>query len=176
MVEPSPSPSPEHPSKGRMLLGAVVLVAGQCLTVFLPAIAESGFSVEMKGFLAGALYFVLPELCFMAAVAIWGKPGFELIKGTALGFLGRMVPSAVVGGARYRVGLAMFVVPIVLAWLAPFLARADGSPVVTLPVAVAGDVVFVSSFFVLGGEFWDKFRALFVPGAVASFPAAARES
>ena len=27
---------------------------------------------------------------------------------------------------------------------------------------VAADLVFISSFFVLGGDFWDKVRALFV--------------
>jgi hypothetical protein len=29
--------------------------------------------------------------------------------------------------------------------------------------------VFISSFFVLGGDFWDKFRALFVYHATAHF-------
>jgi len=41
---------------------------------------------------------------------------------------------------------------------------------------VGGDVVFVASFFVLGGEFWDKLRALFVHGARAVFPNTAEES
>ena len=36
---------------------------------------------------------------------------------------------------------------------------------------VGGDVVFFSSLFVLGGDFWDKLRALFVHGARAVFPA-----
>jgi hypothetical protein len=35
---------------------------------------------------------------------------------------------------------------------------------------VASDLMFVSSLFVLGGEFWDKLRALFVHGAKARFP------
>jgi hypothetical protein len=35
---------------------------------------------------------------------------------------------------------------------------------------VACDLMFVSSLFVLGGEFWDKLRALFVHGAKARFP------
>ena len=160
------------PSRGRMLLGAAVLIAGQLVTVFLPAIAASDLSLELKGFLAGALYFVVPEICFMAAVAIWGKPGFEVLKGTVFGFLGRVVPTAVVGNARYRVGLAMFVVPLLVGWVSPFLTTSSGSPVVTVPFSIAFDVVFLASFFVLGGEFWDKFRALFVPSAVARFPAA----
>jgi hypothetical protein len=35
---------------------------------------------------------------------------------------------------------------------------------------VGGDVVFVTSLFVLGGDFWDKLRSLFVHGARAVFP------
>jgi hypothetical protein len=34
---------------------------------------------------------------------------------------------------------------------------------------IAADLVFVASFFVLGGEFWEKLRALFVHGARAVF-------
>jgi hypothetical protein len=30
--------------------------------------------------------------------------------------------------------------------------------------------MFFASFFVLGGEFWDKLQALFVYGASAAFP------
>jgi hypothetical protein len=32
---------------------------------------------------------------------------------------------------------------------------------------IGGDVLLVSSLFVLGGEFWDKLRALFVHDARA---------
>jgi len=41
--------------------------------------------------------------------------------------------------------------------------------------AVSGDAIFVASFFVLGGEFWDKLRALFVHGARTVFPSTERE-
>jgi hypothetical protein len=30
---------------------------------------------------------------------------------------------------------------------------------------IGGDVVFLASFFVLGGNFWDKLQALFIHGA-----------
>jgi len=39
--------------------------------------------------------------------------------------------------------------------------------------ALTGDVMFFASLFVLGGHFWDKFRALCVHGARARFPVAA---
>ncbi len=34
-----------------------------------------------------------------------------------------------------------------------------------------GDLLLVASLFVLGGEFWDKLKSLFVYGAKVQFPA-----
>ena len=34
---------------------------------------------------------------------------------------------------------------------------------------IISDLVLAISLFVLGGEFWDKLRALFIPGATAKF-------
>jgi hypothetical protein len=36
--------------------------------------------------------------------------------------------------------------------------------------AIGGDLLFVASLLVLGGNFWDKLRSLFVYDAVAHFP------
>lgn len=66
--------------------------------------------------------------------------------------------------------LVMFVVPILLAWGTPYLAAVTSETFVRTPHAIAGDVVFLASFFVLGGDFWDKIRSLFVRRAVAGFP------
>ena len=43
--------------------------------------------------------------------------------------------------------------------------------------ALAGDIMLIASLFVLGGDFWDKLRSLFVYDARATFPVqAAAES
>jgi hypothetical protein len=36
-------------------------------------------------------------------------------------------------------------------------------------IIIASDVVFIASLFVLGGDFWDKLRALFTYRAKARF-------
>ena len=65
----------------------------------------------------------------------------------------------------------MFTLPLLVAWLAPYLGHhLPGYGAHRLVWAIAGDLVFVASFFVLGGEFWDKLRGLFVHGARAVFP------
>jgi hypothetical protein len=39
-----------------------------------------------------------------------------------------------------------------------------------LQISIASDIVFVSSLFVLGGEFWDKLRGLFIHEAGMTLP------
>ncbi|MNL83943.1 hypothetical protein D3C87_2117440 [compost metagenome] len=34
-----------------------------------------------------------------------------------------------------------------------------------------GDLMFFASFFVLGGNFWEKIRALFIRGSRVAYPA-----
>ncbi len=39
-----------------------------------------------------------------------------------------------------------------------------------LVMNLIADFLFVASFFILGGDFWDKFRALFIYEAKAQIP------
>ena len=62
--------------------------------------------------------------------------------------------------------VVMFTLPLVFGWLAPYLR--DYFPDYNMhPIAfgLVGDFLFVGSLFVLGGEFWDKLRALFIHNA-----------
>jgi hypothetical protein len=64
----------------------------------------------------------------------------------------------------------MFVLPLLAGWLHPYLA--ERLPAIFdrgSAIHVAGDLLFISSFFVLGGDFWDKVRALFIYRATAQF-------
>jgi hypothetical protein len=67
-----------------------------------------------------------------------------------------------VSRTRYRVGLAMFLSPLVFGWLTPYVeGHIPGYDAYRVFFGVAGDVLLLSSLFVLGGDFWDKIRALF---------------
>ena len=74
----------------------------------------------------------------------------------------------------FVIGLVMFVLPLLLGWVYPYVAELrDGLPRTPITLAVIGDLVLLASLFVLGGEFWDKIRSLFVREATARFPPAA---
>ncbi len=105
------------------------------------------------------------------AIAIMGKLGFETMKHRIFGFLKKHGPADRVSLARHRIGLVMFVMPLLFGWLSPYLQglfpQIDAHRNL---LAITGDLLLVGSLFVLGGDFWDKVRSLFVHDAIAVLP------
>ena len=115
-----------------------------------------------------AVGVILQKVLFVAAVTLLGKAGFAVLKAK---LFHKLTPPAEVGPARYRVGLVMFCLPLVLSFLETALSHATPHLVANrLWVDVALDAMLVASVFVLGGNFWEKLRALFVADARAVFP------
>jgi hypothetical protein len=148
------------------MLSIIVPAAG------VPLVASLSLSATMKASSSGAL-LMGGELIGIAAVAIMGKPGYLYIKTRLFGFLKRYGPPREVSRARYNLGLVMFCIPILFAWLSMYIANYipwfAQNP---LPYAIGGDLLLLASLFVLGGRFWDKVRSLLVHDAVAKFPEA----
>ena len=108
----------------------------------------------------------VPELLWIIAVSFMGKEGFNYIKTRVFGFLKKLAPHDRVSKTRYRIGLVMFVVPLFFGWLGPYFThKISAYETHRFTVSLAGDIIFLLSFFVLGGDFWDKIRALFMHGA-----------
>lgn len=162
------------PPRGRLLVGAGVLIFGWLCPLFVPLVVSSNLSAEWKTVFSGLLLLGIPELFTLAAVAVLGKTGFEYLKGVLFGLLRRLAPPDAVSLTRYRIGLVMFLLPLLFAWISAYVPNhIPGFAANPIAFAVIGDVMFATSLFVLGGDFWDKFRALFVHGARARFPEAA---
>lgn len=151
--------------KGRLILGVSILVIGFMSPLLIPLVTGTSWSVGVKTTVSGLLAFGIPEVFMLIAVAIMGKQGYEYIKEKAFKYLKRFAPPDTVTLIRYRIGLAMFSLPLLLGWLQPYLGHYF-SFLNQLPVwqYVVGDIIFFTSFFVLGGDFWDKFSGLFNHG------------
>jgi len=130
--------------------------------LLIPLVTNSNWSVGLKTTISGLLAFGIPELFMIIAVAVMGKQGYEFLKEKALGFLKQFTPSDKVSLTRYRIGLVMFSVPIIIGITEPYLELYFPF-IKELPIwfIIISDIVFVSSFFVLGGDFWDKLSGLF---------------
>ena len=150
--------------------GVALFVLGLICPVFVPLVVATGLPASWKAILSGALALGIPEVLWLAAVAIMGKTGFDYLKQRVFGFLKRHAPPEQVSRTRYRIGLVLFLVPFVLAWVQPYASTVvEALDEYRIAVGVGGDVLLLVSLFVLGGEFWDKVRALFVHGARAKF-------
>lgn len=138
-----------------------------------PLVASMPLSLNEKTVISG-ICLAVGELSLPVAIAILGKPGYAWIKSLVFGALKKIAPPSEVGPMRYRIGLFMFIAPLLLAWLEPYVGHHIGvNPENRLTIALFGDALLVASMFVLGGNFWDKVRALFVHDAVVQFRVAA---
>jgi hypothetical protein len=159
----------DRAQKTRLVQGLSVFVIGWGLAIGLvPMVGSMDLTPATKSILV----FGVPKLLFLIAVAIMGKPGFAFLKSLVKGQLKRLAPPATVSPLRYRIGLVMFVSVIVLSWISPYVAGeltplSQAQPQL---VAALGDLLLVVSLFVLGGDFWDKLRALFIRDAKVVFP------
>lgn len=159
----------DRAQKKRLVQGVLVFAIGWGLALgMVPMVGGMDLTPALKS----VLIFVVPKLLFLIAVAIMGKPGFAFLKSLIKGQLKRLAPPAAVSPLRYRIGLAMFVSVIVLSWIGPYLAPELTPLRQAHPrlVAALGDLVLVVSLFVLGGDFWDKLRALLIRDAKVVFP------
>jgi hypothetical protein len=137
---------------------------------FDPRCSRNFTSDPVKTIISGLLAVGIPELFTVVAVAFMGKSGYNLIKARIFTFLKKHGPPDRVSPTRYRIGLVMFVLPVLFGWLGPYVAhQIPGYESHRFVVSVIGDVMFITSFFVLGGDFWDKIKALFIRNARAQF-------
>lgn len=155
---------PEGLTKGRFIWGVSFFVIGQATTLLIPLVSSSGLSELWKAILSGTLFFVTPQLGIVLAVAVLGKAGYSYLKGIIFKWFRRYaLPPEVVSLRRYRIGLVMFILPVLIGWAAPyFSSMVPGYAENETIIAIIGDIIFIMSVFVLGGEFWDKIRSLFV--------------
>lgn len=158
-------------TRWRLRLGIIVFVIGFLSPLLIPLVTASELPTKWKAIISGCLAVGIPELFSVIAIAIMGKPGFNYIKERFFGFLKKYGPADRVSRTRYRIGLVMFLLPIFFGWLAPYAPHLlPGYEAHRFFVNLIGDMMFVSSLFVLGGNFWDKVQALFIHGATAKFP------
>lgn len=136
--------------------------------VLIPLLDATDLPMQSKTVLSGLLVLGIPQLFTLAAIAFLGKDGFNYIKSRLFVFIKRYGAPKEVSRVRYRIGLVLFVAPIVFGWLTPYVPEyIPGYVEHRILVNTVGDAIFLASFFVLGGEFWEKIRVLFIYQAKA---------
>ena len=152
--------------KNRLYLGGSIFVVGLLCPLLVPLVTSTGLSTAWKATLSGLLLLGIPEIFMLIAAAVMGKAGFAYLKELLFGFLKRYVVPEAVSPGRYRIGLIVFFFPIFWAWLAPYLSEFISFQEHSLKIAFGGDLLLLMGLVLLGGEFWEKLRSLFLHRAV----------
>lgn len=152
--------SAARPSRLRYFGGWVFFALSLLLPLGGMLVPLLGLSKGTTALLVGAMVVGAPEVCVVAAIALWGRETFNYFLGRAKGLLRHLLPPAHVSPARYRLGLLLFIGSALPCWLLAYFPHwlEDRSRIAVL---AASDFAFIFSFYVLGGDFWGKLRALF---------------
>ena len=169
----APNAVPDPGQKKRLILGVAVWVVGWLLGVgLIPVVNGTNLADGLKTTINGVLLIGFPKIFLIIAVAIMGKPGFAYLKSLIAARFRKFAPPATVSPLRYRIGLILLITVILLSSIGDYLA-ADVLPMRQQHpklIAMAGDLLLLVSLFLLGGDFWDKLRALFIRDARVVFP------
>ena len=156
------TPAPNQPKTWRFVAG----VAALALSVVFPLSAflvpfmglSSGQATVISGFLlAGA-----PEILILLAVALLGKENFDRIISSVKGCFIATFFQKPASKLRYSIGLAMFLLSILPLYLAGYATPWMPAGNAKLLLLAGADLACLASVFVMGGEFWGKFRKIFV--------------
>lgn len=148
----------------RFKLGIAII----CLMTASWLMVPLAVAVDVPGSKVAALtgiLFISNKVLLILAIAIMGKSGFQQLKSRVFGYVSALAPGAEleVGPARHRIGLVMFCLPLISSFFEPYIDSIwPGLRPNLWQVQLLGDAMLIGSFFVLGGNFWDKVRALFI--------------
>lgn len=157
-----PESAANETSNWRFVAGVSVLGLAMALPFCALLIPLLDLPVAQSALIAGALVAGAPEVLMLLAVALLGRQNFDRIVGAAKKFLFTTFFSTPVSRGRYYAGLTICLlsfVPIYVAGYVPSWMPAGNGRIAVL---AAADLAFIFSFFIMGGEFWEKFRRLFV--------------
>ena len=151
--------------QARLKLGVALLILGLIMPAGTLFVAATDWPVAVKTVLSSIFLFGF-EIMIFPAVALMGKDNFDRIWAGATRVLKTLKPAGDVSKRRYTIGLYMLVIPILYAWIASYAPSwLPEDYVLRVWVNVGLDLVALASLFVLGGDFWDKVRALFLHDA-----------
>jgi hypothetical protein len=154
----------------RLKLGIALLILGLVMPAGTFLVAGTSWPLTVKTMVSGVLLFGF-EIMLIPAVALMGKDNFDRIRNGAMRVLRGLKPAAGVGRTRYKVGLVLFVGPALFAWIASYVPSwLPENYLLRVWINLGLDLVTIAGLFVLGGEFWDKLRALFLYDARAVLP------
>ena len=140
-------PPAASPAGWRFKCGIGMFILAFALWLLIPIAASMDTPGSRIAALTGAI-FIANKVLLISCIAVMGKEGFQQLKAIVFG---------------HAIGLVMFVLPLLTSMLEPYIDQIwPGLRPNLWQLQLLGDVMLIASFFVLGGDFWNKLRGLFV--------------
>ena len=159
--------APDQPAGWRFKVGIALFALMILAWLLVPIEAALGMSAATIAATTAGIA-IGNKVILLVAIAVMGKAGFQDLKAK---LFQKLTPPAEVSPMRYRIGLVMFCLPFLGSLFETYASHIVPHLVVNrLWVDILLDGVLIASLFVLGGNFWDKLRALFIADARAVFP------
>jgi hypothetical protein len=145
----------------RLRIALTVFLTGQFLPILIPLIRATNLSTDWKDALTALTLVGVPQALTLLTIIILGRAGFRELRSLVSARMKHYVFPEYVSRPRFYLGLLMFLAPLVIGPVFSYFE--DVVPMAErLTVRFVLHITFIMSFFVLGGNFWAKFRAAFV--------------
>ncbi|MCX6277228.1 MAG: hypothetical protein NT004_03915 [Bacteroidetes bacterium] len=165
---PTEMKPPENPGF-RFYIGLAIFITSFFMLPIGLTLREFVVGSFWKGFVL-AIFWISAPLMKIGSIALLGKSSYAWINYRMHYIYHHVAKPHKVTPLRYNIGLALFILPFLPNYMISFMPHMFHITLHTRYfIIIASDVVFIFSLFVLGGDFWDKLRALFIYKAKATF-------
>lgn len=160
--EPSSQPQPPELKRGlRLYVGIASMVLAFILPVFVIVVPYLGLSNGGTLLISAGLFVGGPEILTLVAVALLGKETLRYFTYRIKKALRSAIMERPVSRARYYFGLVLFlgsILPHYIYGYFPAFLPEDKR----MYMLATGDLAFLISVFIMGGEFWEKIQKIFI--------------
>jgi hypothetical protein len=156
------TPPPALKKDWRFYAGLGALALSVALPLSAALVPLLGLSTTSAAMLVGVLVAGGPEVMCILAVALLGKDTFNYFMQRAKSMFRQVVIDRPASRTRYYVGLAIMLVSWLPAYLYAYFPVSLPGGYTRIYILAGMDLAFVVSVFVMGGEFWEKVRRIFV--------------
>jgi hypothetical protein len=146
----------------RLYAGMVAMVLSVVMPLSALVVPVLGLSTAQSTLLAGVLLAGGPEVLCILAVALLGRDTFRYFTHRVMAALRRAVIDQPASKARYYAGLVVILVSWLPSYIYAYAPAVMPGKNVRIYVLAAMDLAFVVSVFLMGGEFWEKVRRIFI--------------
>jgi hypothetical protein len=137
-------------------IGLILIVLSCILPLLAFIVPFLGLSTDLTVFFAGIFVVGGPELLFFTGLILAGREAAQMVKK-------KMFKPA--GKIRYRTGLIIFIISVLLNWVTAYLEVTNVLAMdyhAKLYLMAGLDLILILSVFVMGSEFFIKFKRIFV--------------